>query len=152
MNLMIILICLREYFQNPLEGVFHSKCLLCQTNFHTSFCMCLIDTSVRTCIDVQLQRNIQIQGYAGCEKKYIIAWTIFTTMRNNFINSKLNLLLRLYHQLQTSITKHKGFDKNWNNVFRHRCWYMTIDMFVVMSTINPHTCNIVIFILYFNHE
>ena len=82
----------------------------------------------------------------------IITCSIFIPSRKIIINRKLNILLILYHSWGNNIMKHKGFDKNWNNVLRHWCWYLKMDMFVTISTINPHTSHFSIFKLKLNHE
>ena len=52
---------------NPLEGVFHQKRTLQQKKFHGYGNIHLGYTSDLTCIDIQLQRNIKIQGHTVCD-------------------------------------------------------------------------------------
>ena len=135
-----------------MEGVLHQQCSLHQTNFHAYCCMRSGKTSDRTCLDVQLQRNVQIKRHSGRGRLLHYTMSHIYTNELNFYQRQTQFFLSFYHLLKTNMMKHDGFIKNRNNVFRHCFWYLTMETFFGIGTLNPHTCQVIIFRLKFNHE
>ena len=75
---------------NHLEVVVHHQWSLRQMTFHSDCCKFSGHTSDQICPDVQLQRNIQIKGHAGCCKLF------YYTMAHLYTNDK-----KIHQQLTT---------------------------------------------------
>ena len=73
--------------------------------------MRLRHTLVNIFIDVQLQRNLEVKGHAGCNKFLHYTMAHLYTNEKKIINRKLNFPFSLYHTQDTNMTKHNSFYK-----------------------------------------
>ena len=83
---------------------------------------------------------------------YIIPWPIFTPKSKTFIIRKISLLLSLYHTRETNMLKHDSFDKNWNIFFWNWCWYLSMNMFIEIGTLDTYRYHVSIFKSKLKHE
>ena len=81
-------------------------------------------------------------------KNCIILWPIFVPMRKISTENSICSLVCIIHNRPIYWKK----KKNWNNLFWDCFWYLIMVICVSISTLNTHTCHIIIFMLKFNHE
>ena len=76
-------------------------------------------TPVHICLGVIYKETLKYRDILFVAICFAYTTANIYTNEVMFINRHLNLLLSLYYLLWTYMMKHNGFDKNWNNLFKH---------------------------------